>query len=240
MKVLRESGSYQKNKVRKKLFLVITCIITFVILFVPALPNTPFFIDVGDFEMSRNLFSVIPVILGMRWWGEYKNFKLGLEGENHVKKILKSLPDEYYLINDASHPNVYGNIDHIILAPNGIFVIETKNYRGKINCHDDDWSKTSGGKIGRSPSKQAKGNAYELKNIIESLEQFKSFKLWVQPIVFFSNYDVELNVKNSPDFPVKILESPFELLNYIMTYRKYQFSPQELDLIRNEILRQTS
>ena len=90
MKILKTSGNYLKNKAHKKLFLVIVCIIAFVILFVPALPKTPFFIDVGDFEMTRNLFSIIPVILGMRLWGEYKNIKLGLEGESHVTKLLKS------------------------------------------------------------------------------------------------------------------------------------------------------
>ena len=177
MKILKSSGNYLKNKLRKKLFFVIICLITFVILFVPALHNTPFFIDVGDFELTRNLMSIIPLILGMRWWGEYKNFKRGLDGESHVTKLLKSaLPNQFYLINYATPSDGYGNIDHIILSPNGIFVMETKNLRGKITCQGDLWSRKSGGKIG-SPSKQAKGNAKKIKDIIESLERFKSLRL---------------------------------------------------------------
>jgi hypothetical protein len=43
-----------------------------------------------------------------------------------VTQILSALDDNYVLINDAMFSDGYGNIDHIVLAPNGIFVIETK------------------------------------------------------------------------------------------------------------------
>ena len=237
MKILKSSGSYLKNKARKKLLLVVICLIAFVILFVPALPNTPFYIDVGDWEVTRTLASLFPLILGMRWWGEYKKFKLGLDGELHVTKVLKSaLPDQYYLINDVTTSGGFGNIDHVILAPNGIFVIETKNNNGTITCHGDDWSRQSGGKIG-NPSKQAKRNARIIFDIIVSLEKFKSCGLWVVPIVVFSNYDVKLNLN---DCTVAVLK-PYNLPSFLLDYDgKYDFSQQELDSMGKEILRQTS
>jgi len=217
--------------------LVVICLMAFIVLFVPALPNTPFFIDVGDFEVTRTLMSIFPIILGMRWWGEYKNLKLGLEGEGLVTKILKSvLPDQYYLINDVTSSDCYGNIDHVILSPNGIFVIETKNYKGKISCQRDLWSRKSGGKIG-GPSIQAKSNASKIYKIIKSLEKFKSSSLWVVPNVVFSNLEAELTI-NEKTLAIKNL---YILSNYIVNYEvEKQFSPQDLDLIGNEILRQTS
>ena len=39
-------------------------------------------------------------------------------------------------------PESYGNIDHIILGSNGIFVIESKNYDGKIICNGDRMAQT--------------------------------------------------------------------------------------------------
>ena len=146
------------------------------------------------------------------------------------------MSDQYYLLNDVTPSDGYGNIDHIVLTPNGIFVIETKNNKGKITCHGDYWSRESGGKIG-NPSKQAKGNARKIKDIIESLEEFKSLGLWVEPIVVFSNYDVELTLNE----PTVAVMKPYELPNYLMDYDgKYDFSNEELDLMGKEIQHQTS
>ena len=51
----------------------------------------------------------------------------------HVKLYLKE--PKYILLNDLTLPDGQGSttqIDHILLSPNGIFVIETKNYKGWI------------------------------------------------------------------------------------------------------------
>lgn len=50
----------------------------------------------------------------------------------HVKLYLK---EPYILLNDLTLPDAEGGttqIDHIVLSPFGIFVIETKNYKGWI------------------------------------------------------------------------------------------------------------
>ena len=62
MKILEDSGNYQKNK---KLVLVIICLITVVILFLSSVPNLSFYIDAGDYESPRSLLMVFPIILGM-------------------------------------------------------------------------------------------------------------------------------------------------------------------------------
>lgn len=51
----------------------------------------------------------------------------------HVKLYLKD--PQYILLNDLTLPDGQGSttqIDHILLSPKGIFVIETKNYKGWI------------------------------------------------------------------------------------------------------------
>ena len=56
----------------------------------------------------------------------------GLSGEERVADVLGKLPDEFYVINDISTPT--GNLDHVVVGPTGIFVIETKNWRGVVGA----------------------------------------------------------------------------------------------------------
>ena len=53
----------------------------------------------------------------------------GILGEKMVVEVLTPLDDSYVLINDVLLPERKGNIDHILVSPNGVFVIETKSYK---------------------------------------------------------------------------------------------------------------
>ncbi|MFC9419687.1 nuclease-related domain-containing protein [Bacillus mobilis] len=60
----------------------------------------------------------------------------GKTGEKLVKRILGKLdPTSYYVLHDVMVHTEYGDttqIDHIVIAETGVFVIETKNYEGWI------------------------------------------------------------------------------------------------------------
>jgi ATP-dependent Lon protease len=97
-------------------------------------------------------------LLSTFWWilllfiviGIIKAFKPFLKGKMgefavvaHVKLYLDQ--DRYTLLNDCILPdeqNQTTQIDHILLSPFGIFVIETKNYKGWIfgNQHQKTWT----------------------------------------------------------------------------------------------------
>ena len=49
-----------------------------------------------------------------------------------VSNKLMKLPDEYVLFNDLLFENngISTQINHIVVSPYGVFVIETKGYRG--------------------------------------------------------------------------------------------------------------
>lgn len=60
----------------------------------------------------------------------------------HVKRYLN---DDYVLLNDCTLPDDRGGttqIDHILISPYGVFVIETKNYKGWIfgSAHQKKWT----------------------------------------------------------------------------------------------------
>jgi hypothetical protein len=61
-----------------------------------------------------------------------ENFLRGAAGEIHVAKLLTRLPDEFCVINDLSTPN--GNIDHIVVGPTGVFLLDTKSWRGIVTA----------------------------------------------------------------------------------------------------------
>lgn len=69
----------------------------------------------------------------------------GKFGEQLVESILNTLGDEYLVLNDLlirTSSNKTSQIDHMIISPYGIFVIETKYYRGLIcgNKEEKQWS----------------------------------------------------------------------------------------------------
>ena len=63
----------------------------------------------------------------------------GRVGERLVSDLLKRLPNDYYLVNDVIVKGGGGNIDHVVVGPFGVVVIETKRLVGMIRCDGDDW-----------------------------------------------------------------------------------------------------
>jgi hypothetical protein len=62
-------------------------------------------------------------------------------------------------------PTAHGNIDHFLIGPNGLFVIETKNYSGNVKCNGDQ--RFFNGHGTQSPGRQAKGNAVAVRKSLE-------------------------------------------------------------------------
>jgi len=60
------------------------------------------------------------------------SFMKGAIGEAIVASRLANFPDNYFVIHDLSTP--FGNLDHVVVGPSGIFVIETKNLKGIISA----------------------------------------------------------------------------------------------------------
>ena len=63
-------------------------------------------------------------------WGE------GDAAESKMSEYLSELPPEYKIINDIQTGN--GNIDHLVIGPTGIFVVETKSHHGTVGFHNNN------------------------------------------------------------------------------------------------------
>ncbi len=73
----------------------------------------------------------------------------GAAGEMKVGLILEGLPDEFHVINDL--PTRDGNLDHVVIGPTGVFVLETKDWRGIVSEDGKGELKWSGGAL-KAPS----------------------------------------------------------------------------------------
>ena len=97
----------------------------------------------------------------------YHIYNAGLRGEKQVANLLThTLNDDYYLLNDLYLRDGGGDIDHIVLGPNGVFVLETKNWNGNISCNGDEWQRSGKQNFSGRPSRQVKRNAAKIQQII--------------------------------------------------------------------------
>ncbi|RFU60786.1 nuclease-related domain-containing protein [Peribacillus glennii] len=96
----------------------------------------------------------------------------GVLGEYKIDIQLSQLPKNYRYINDIFIKNPksitgYSQIDHVLLTPYAIFVIETKNYQGTIYGHKGQKNWLINGKFKMlSPLVQNFGHIESLKRII--------------------------------------------------------------------------
>ena len=65
-------------------------------------------------------------------------WEAGAEGERRTGEVLKALePHGWRLLHDLHWPGrPFANIDHIAVGPGGVFVIDSKNWSGRIEVRD--------------------------------------------------------------------------------------------------------
>jgi hypothetical protein len=196
-----------------------------------------FTFELFSLEGAGLLLSLILLIGGYFYLGKYRTYRGGWIGERRVAKLLKStLSDEYYLANELNFGFGKGDVDHVVLGPNGVFVIETKNWSGKISCRGDDWQRLDRRKFKGSPSRQVKKNTAKVKQILEGLPALQRHGVWVEGIVVFTNKNANLNLHN-PTVPILKLN---ELPNHISSYKNYNpYTLIQLQQMAKEISNQT-
>ena len=140
----------------------------------------------------------------------------GAKGEKKVKDILSGRIKEYHkVLNDLTfvNPNseMTHQIDHVLIHPHGVFVIETKNYYGKIisDTHDSFWLKEIKGKVERigDPLKQNKSHTRMVNKYLPKGKEAVSL------VVFIKNnapYMGDENVINLKDLLLFISSYPYE------------------------------
>jgi len=235
MNILKESGNRLQRKATTSIIISAVFLVALFVVGLTTDPYLPIAINWAEYTNFYALFLVLLAFGAMRYYRKYQNYRQGFEGEGRVTRYLRSnFGEEHFLIDDLVYVNEKGhkeNIDHVVLSPNGIFVLETKDYRGKITCRGSFW--TVPFPYGRSPSKQARGNAWWVKKNIDDSMALQNINLWVKPIVVFSNPDVELEVIDPEAEVVKLDELAMSMSSYS---NGYNFSSEQLKVIGERII----
>lgn len=147
----------------------------------------------------------------------------GALGEMRVAHILKKLPEESYtVINDLLIQNNghTSQIDHIVISAYGIFVIETKTYKGWIY----------GGEKSEYWTQNIYGNKYQLRNPIhQNYGHIKALKNILHeypdiPYISIIAFSRQAKLDVSSDTPVlywnQILPFISQFQNQVLTERQ--------------------
>ena len=155
---------------------------------------------------------------------------LGEIGENKIAQILNTLPKEYQIFNDIylSNNGMTTQIDHIVVSIYGIFVIETKNYKGQIygNNNSEYWTENFYGKTYKfyNPIKQNHSHIKVLQRLLRI-----PFDTFTSIIVFSNNATLECNNLENVIYSL-------ELKEFIQEFKKPIFNVLDVKKISDKLL----
>ena len=153
----------------------------------------------------------------------------GKKGEASVSKTLKAVSKKHYVLEDVTFLDdkneMSHQVDHILIHPYGIFVIETKNYYGTIEVDADGaWWKTIRGQKTRisNPLHQNKGHARLLRKILEA-------RFDIIPVVVYAQ-------NNAPYLPDENVINLEDLLLFIDSYPfSRELNEQETNSVKHSL-----
>ncbi len=150
--------------------------------------------------------------------------KRELDAEREVQKFLReSLTEDYYLFTNIY--TGYGDVDAVVVGPNGVFVIEVKSNSGVVS--QDDKNRLviiDGDPPGKNYRKQVIRNSQVIKRILDDKLNRKSF---VMPILVFPFASVLKDIVLDSywdNYKVPVLGKN-EVVEYIYTHPQYTLSP---------------
>lgn len=111
------------------------------------------------------VLAALVIVIGGGWFARHLHrIRQGRLGERLVTNLLGQLSADYWLINDLVAAPRRGNVDHVVVGPCGVVIIETKRVAGHIRCDGDDWYVN--GHRRRSMSRQVNAGAVAVKELL--------------------------------------------------------------------------
>jgi len=130
--------------------------------------------------------------------------RLGHVGEGPVSDLLRQLPDDFYLVNGLTVKGS-GAIDHVVVGPCGVVVVETKRWPGKVRCDGDRWSVD--GWPRRSVSRRINRGAAALRRwLAERHPDMYSASAFIQSMAVFTHPDCQLEINHTQATVVRSAE----------------------------------
>ena len=186
--------------------------------------------SLGEIKMNMLLIYLIICIAIGFLWGKIEAKLKGSIGERKVARALRSLhKDEYRVLNNIMLNTSYGTtqIDHVVVSIYGIFVIETKNYKGWIvgSEYSDTWTQNLYGDMYtlKNPFHQNYGHVKALQQLLDIPEDF-----FISIVAFSTRATIKVKAKQN-------LIYFSELKRTIKGYSEPRIAQESLDELVNII-----
>lgn len=187
---------------------------------------------------------VMTAVFGVRWYRAREERDLmneGIEGETSALHVLASLPDTYTAVTNPriTFGHRENELDLVLVGPNGVFVIETRNYRGRLEGRDTERYLTlvrttrGGDRMEReidNPIKGVASHVYQLNGYLKETGE----EYCVQGMVYLSNPQAENAIESHrTDIPVfsASADGAEELRSYILNYDGQLRRPLSLEIV---------
>lgn len=199
---LGQSGRYATNEVvrkRRQIFTIVVVVIAICgavqgVIIASYLPHLPF-----NSWLRAVLFVLLLILLvSLFKWANFKiteleqqqtNYDRGAQGENAVAKELSRFPDSFHVLHDLKTDS--GNLDHVVIGPTGVFVMDAKNWRGTVAAGPNEELLLNAKPTDKPYLKQFVGRMMNIKEKIESLTG--SHDIYFQALFVFTAARVEAN-----------------------------------------------
>lgn len=164
-----------------------------------------------------------------RWWADTFHPKPGSGGEAYVRGLLARLGPEYIVMNDVTIPNGPSTtqFDHLVFSPYGVFVIETKDYSGRVygSEHAEQWTQYIGDETYKfyNPVRQNEGH-------VRALQKKLGYQFFVPIVVFVG--DAELKIRRDK----AIVLDGYQLVPTITSYREVRMSQDDAQHLANLVI----
>ncbi|MGI6706509.1 MAG: NERD domain-containing protein [Clostridia bacterium] len=234
---------YKKHKNNAKTFFILAGVLVFISFLTQPICLLTFGLF-APITMLIFLSGGACLLLGAYNLNKAEIYKSGLIGEVTSEGVLASLPDDYYVFPsiEIEFEGKKSQIDHLIVGPTGVFIVEAKNVNGYVVGSEDDKEITIhkvGQKGGQyqstmyNPTKQVATHVYRTSGYLKE----QGIHTWVQGMVYFTNpaSTVQLESRNIPVFS-ESEDGGKEIYNYILNYEnKRLLDKKEVNRIVNAI-----
>lgn len=138
--------------------------------------------------LTKTQIGVLFIFLGgvlawSLWWSGQRlnHFLKGARGEEAVARVLGLLPSSYRVLHGLALSATGRDVDHVVIGPAGVCVIETKNWDGVVTVRDgrilyNEQEPT------RSPIEQVKAAASAVREVFAE----KGVDVPVHPVICFA------------------------------------------------------
>jgi hypothetical protein len=132
----------------------------------------------------------------------------GADAEVDVGRMLDGLPQGYHAVHDLIFDGF--NIDHVVVGPTGVFVIDTKSHAGTVSACEDELF-LNGRPFEKPVVKQVWAEAYTVRDLLKAggstvpvqpllcfFNAFVTVRAPVQGVIITSRHFVERALTRSP------------------------------------------